>query len=180
MPSTAWLAWAAINSYRSFSATTVRLPPLLVLPGTQSWWETSGPFPAPGSFFTKSTILVWLWCWRHRPAAELADLREVLDADDAIDGQTTADEVANSKPDPEVFVTAMENASIDPRRALAIGDSVWDIRSARAAGIACVTVETGGFSQHELNEAGSARVYRDVNELLSQLFTSPIASLLKT
>jgi phosphoglycolate phosphatase-like HAD superfamily hydrolase len=74
----------------------------------------------------------------------------------------------------------MENASIDPRRALAIGDSVWDIRSARAAGIACVTVETGGFSQHELNEAGSARVYRDVNELLSQLFTSPIASLLKT
>jgi HAD superfamily hydrolase (TIGR01509 family) len=112
------------------------------------------------------------------PAAELAQLREVLDADDAIDEQTTADDVANSKPDPEVFVTAMQSASIDPRRALAIGDSVWDVRAARSAGIACITVETGGFSQHELNESGSARVYRDVSELLSQLFTSPIASLL--
>jgi HAD superfamily hydrolase (TIGR01509 family) len=114
------------------------------------------------------------------PAAELAELREVLDADDAIDEQTTADDVAKSKPDPEVFLTAMENGSIDPRRALAIGDSVWDIRAARSAGIACVTVETGGFSQHELSEAGSVRVYRDVSEILSQLFTSPIASLLAT
>ena len=112
------------------------------------------------------------------PAAELAELRKVLDADDAIDEQTSADDVAKSKPDPEVFVTAMENARIDPRRALAIGDSVWDIRAARSAGIACITVETGGFSQHELSEAGSVRVYRDVSELLSQLLTSPIASLL--
>jgi HAD superfamily hydrolase (TIGR01509 family) len=112
------------------------------------------------------------------PAEELAQLREVLKADDAIDQQTTADDVTHSKPDPEVFITAMENASIDPRRAIAIGDSVWDIRAARSAGIACITVETGGFSQHELSEEGSARVYRDVSELHSQLFTSPIASLL--
>ncbi len=114
------------------------------------------------------------------PAAELEELRKVLDADKAIDGQTTADEVSNAKPDPEVFLTAMKNASIDPRRALAVGDSVWDIRAARSAGIACITVETGGFSQHELNEAGAVRVYRDVEELLSQLLTSPIASLLTT
>jgi HAD superfamily hydrolase (TIGR01509 family) len=114
------------------------------------------------------------------PADELAELREVLGADDAIDGQTTADDVANSKPDPEVFVKAMESAAIDPRRAIAIGDSVWDVRAARSAGIACITVESGGFSQHELSEAGSARVYRDVSELLSQLFTSPVASLLAT
>jgi len=114
------------------------------------------------------------------PGDELGELRRVLHADDAIDAQTNADDVVNSKPDPEVFVTAMKNASIDPRRALAIGDSVWDRRAARSAGIACITVETGGFSQYELNEAGSARVYRDVSELLSQLFTSPIASLLTT
>ena len=112
------------------------------------------------------------------PDDELARLRKVLDADTAIDGQTSADEVTHSKPDPEVFLKAMESASIDPGRALAVGDSVWDIRAARAAGIACITVETGGFSQHELSEAGSIRVYRDVSELLSQLHTSPLASLL--
>ena len=112
------------------------------------------------------------------PDDELAHLRKVLDADPAIDGQTSADEVTHSKPDPEVFVKAMESGSIDPGRALAVGDSVWDIRAARSAGIACITVETGGFSQHELSEAGSIRVYRDVSELLSQLRTSPLASLL--
>ena len=74
----------------------------------------------------------------------------------------------------------MEQNSIDPQRALAVGDSVWDIRAARAAGVACITVETGGFSQHELSEAGSIRVYRDVAELLAQLFTSPVASLITT
>ncbi|MGI8750966.1 MAG: HAD family hydrolase [Acidimicrobiales bacterium] len=112
------------------------------------------------------------------PEDELAVLRKVLDADDAIDGQTTADQVESSKPDPEVFIVAMETSSIDPRRALAIGDSVWDIQAARGAGIGCITVESGGFSQHELSEAGSVRVYRDVAELLAQLQTSPLTALL--
>ncbi len=76
------------------------------------------------------------WSWpTSAPADELAVLREVLDAEDAIDGQTTADEVASSKPEPEVFTVALETSSSDPRQALAIGDSVWDIEAARAAGI---------------------------------------------
>lgn len=112
------------------------------------------------------------------PQDELQLLRKVLDADDALDGQTCADDVDRSKPDAEVFVTAMERAAIDPRRALAVGDSVWDVQAARAAGIGCVTVESGGFSQHELSEAGSLHVYRDVKEILDQLLTSPIAGLL--
>ena len=111
------------------------------------------------------------------PDDELQILRTMLDADDAIDGQTTADDVRRSKPDPEVFTTAMERFSIDPRRGIAVGDSVWDVEAARAAGIGCVTVEAGGFSQHELNEAGSRHVYRDVGELLDQLLTSPLAQL---
>jgi HAD superfamily hydrolase (TIGR01509 family) len=113
------------------------------------------------------------------PDDELAHLRQILDADAAIDGVTTADQVASSKPDPEVFITAMESSRIDPRRAVAVGDSIWDVKSARSAGIACVTVETGGFSRHELSEAGSLAVYRDVSELLSQLRTSPIALVMQ-
>jgi HAD superfamily hydrolase (TIGR01509 family) len=109
------------------------------------------------------------------PDDELAVLRKLLDADDAIDAQTTADDIERSKPDPEVFVTAMRAAGIDPQRAISIGDSVWDIQAARAAGIGCIAVESGGFSQHELSEAGAAAVYRDVDELRARLLTSPIA-----
>ncbi len=111
------------------------------------------------------------------PNDELETLRKALAADDVIDGQTSADDVRNSKPEPDVFITAMERFSIDPRRALAIGDSVWDVEAARTAGIGCVAVESGGFSRHELSEAGARQVSRDVGELLDQLLTSPIALL---
>jgi phosphoglycolate phosphatase-like HAD superfamily hydrolase len=57
-------------------------------------------------------------------------------------------------------------------------DSVWDVQAARAAGIACITVESGGFSRHELSEAGSPYVYRDIGEILDQLHTGPLAYLL--
>ena len=73
----------------------------------------------------------------------------------------------------------MKTASIDPAWAVAVGDSVWDVQAARAAGIGCIAVETGGFSEHELSEAGALHVYRDVKELLDQLHTSPTANLLR-
>jgi HAD superfamily hydrolase (TIGR01509 family) len=112
------------------------------------------------------------------PDDELAVLLDKLDAGDAIDAQTTADDIEESKPAPEVFLTAMKTASVDPEWAVAVGDSVWDVQAARAAGIGCVAVESGGFSEHELSEAGALHVYRDVKELLDQLRTSPIANLL--
>jgi HAD superfamily hydrolase (TIGR01509 family) len=111
------------------------------------------------------------------PDDEVQVARGLLGADDAIDGQTTADEVESSKPSPEVFVKAMEAFGVDPGRALAVGDSVWDVQAARAAGIGCVAVESGGFSQHELSEAGARAVYRDVKELLDQFLTSPLGLL---
>jgi HAD superfamily hydrolase (TIGR01509 family) len=111
---------------------------------------------------------------------ELQELLEKLAADDAIDGQTTADDIDEPKPDPEVFLKAMESCAIDPKRAIAVGDSVWDIKSARAAGIACIAVESGGYSQHELSEDGALHVYRDVEELFDQFYTSPLALLLQT
>ena len=102
---------------------------------------------------------------------------KTLNADDAIDGQTSADDVERSKPDPDIFVTAMKRFSIDPRRGLWVGDSVWDVKAARAAGIGCVAVESGGFSQHELSEAGVRHVYRDIGELIDQFNTGPLAQL---
>jgi HAD superfamily hydrolase (TIGR01509 family) len=111
------------------------------------------------------------------PADLLEQHLEIAGVTDLIDGVVTADDVDAAKPDPAVFLVAMEKASIDPRRAVAIGDSVWDVRSARAAGIACIGLETGGFSRHELSEDGAIAVYRDPSELAAQLHTSPVGLL---
>jgi phosphoglycolate phosphatase-like HAD superfamily hydrolase len=112
-------------------------------------------------------------------AGELETLLDKLGADDVIDAKTTDDDVKNPKPAPDVFERAMASGSIDPKRALAVGDSIWDVKSARAAGIGCVAVESGGYSEHELAEAGALHVYRDVQEILDQFHTSPLAALLR-
>lgn len=111
------------------------------------------------------------------PADELDQLRAVLAIDAYLDSVTTADDVQASKPAPDVFVVAMEAGALDPARTLALGDSVWDVEAAQAAGIGCVAVESGGFSRHELNEAGALHVYTDVAEILSQFHTSPLGLL---
>lgn len=113
------------------------------------------------------------------PEDELEVLLEMLDVGEALTAQTTADDIANTKPAPEIFIKAMERGSIDPERALAVGDSTWDIQAARAAGIGCMAVETGGFSRHELSEAGALTVYQDVQELVDQFWTSPLAMLVR-
>ena len=109
------------------------------------------------------------------PADELAAMRRLLDADDAIDAATTADDVGSSKPAPDVFLAAIEASGIDPERALVVGDSIWDVQAARAAGLGCIGVETGGFSRHELSEEGAIEVYRDVAELLARVRTGPLS-----
>jgi len=112
------------------------------------------------------------------PADEVDRLLEVLDIADDLDVVTTADDVSMSKPDPEVFETAMRMAGMETARTIAVGDSVWDVRAATAAGIGCLAVESGGFSRHELAEAGALQVYRDVEQIADQLFTTPIALLM--
>jgi HAD superfamily hydrolase (TIGR01509 family) len=113
------------------------------------------------------------------PAEELAVAQKVLDAEDAIDARSSAGDVERAKPAPDVFRRAMEKAAVDPGRALAVGDSVWDVQAARAAGIGCVAVESGGFSRHELSEAGALHVYRDVKELHDQFHTSALGALVR-
>ncbi len=113
------------------------------------------------------------------PADELDELRGLLDVEDCLDAATNADDAEHSKPAPDIFLAAMERGRIDPARALVVGDSIWDIQAARTAGVGCIAVETGGFSQHELSEEGARQVYRDVQELLAQFLTSPLAWLLR-
>jgi len=101
-----------------------------------------------------------------------------LDADD-LDGITTAGDVEQAKPDPEVFTVALEQAGGTPDRALVVGDTGWDVEAARGAGLATVAVRSGGWSQEELVQAGAVEVHGDVGAILDRLGTSAIGDLLR-
>ena len=56
-------------------------------------------------------------------------------------------------------------ASCDAK-AIAVGDSVWDLLAARRARALGVGLLTGGYGQEELERAGAYRVYEDPADLL--------------
>jgi phosphoglycolate phosphatase-like HAD superfamily hydrolase len=112
-----------------------------------------------------------------RPFDRCADLIRAIH--DAIDGYVSAGDVEDAKPEPDVFVSAMEKAGADPSSAIAVGDTVWDIEAAADAGLKCVCVLTGGIGRLELEEAGAVAVYRDVADLLEHLDESPLAPIIR-
>ena len=92
---------------------------------------------------------------------------ELLDADDLADFTTTADDVAESKPDPALVQTVLDG--VGTSAACMIGDSTWDVHAATDAGIPTIGLCTGGYGHQELITAGAICVYDDLVHLTSDL-----------
>jgi HAD superfamily hydrolase (TIGR01509 family) len=100
---------------------------------------------------------------------------DLLDARDTVDGWTTSGDVEATKPEPDLVRAALEKAGGEPGEAVMIGDTPWDVRAARQAGVDTVGVLTGGFAIEELRESGAVAVYETVGELCSRLDETPLA-----
>ncbi|MCU1442931.1 MAG: family hydrolase [Cryobacterium sp.] len=111
------------------------------------------------------------------PADELERLLLALDCDDAISAVTSAEDVEQAKPEPDVIHSALRKAHVPADRAVMVGDAVWDITAAARAGVQCVAVQAGGTGRAELTEAGAIAVYDDVASLLDGVDSSPLARL---
>jgi HAD superfamily hydrolase (TIGR01509 family) len=85
----------------------------------------------------------------------------------------TADDVAGSKPDPDLVAVAVARLGLHPGEAVLIGDTRYDIEAARRAGVAAIALRCGGSSDDEL--AGALAVYDDPADLLARLDESPLA-----
>ena len=92
-----------------------------------------------------------------------------------LDGVTTADDAARSKPCPDLFEAALAATGATPDRAIAIGDSPWDALSARRAGLRTLGLLSGGFAEEDLLSAGCVALYRDPADLLVRYAESPLA-----
>ncbi len=89
---------------------------------------------------------------------------DLLDARELVNDWTTSADVERTKPHPDLVLAALEKAGgEDP--AVMVGDSVWDVKAARAAEVPTLAVLTGGFAEAELREAGAAQVVESIDEL---------------
>jgi HAD superfamily hydrolase (TIGR01549 family) len=104
------------------------------------------------------------------PADYLEQYLELLGASDLRDWATTSDDVAATKPAPDLIEVALDIAGT--RQAVLVGDATHDVRAAARAGIPTVCVLTGGYGAAELREAGALEVLPtpgDVSERLAEL-----------
>ncbi len=81
---------------------------------------------------------------------------------------TSADEVKNGKPNPDLFLLSAQKMNIDPKNCLVIEDSVLGIKAAKLANMLAIGV-TNTFDEKSLADAGADRIVIRVDELFQLL-----------
>ena len=97
---------------------------------------------------------------------------DLLEARDIVDGWTTSADVDATKPDPDLITSAATKAGADS--AVLIGDSTWDVKAAKNAGVETIALLTGGFSEPELLDAGAVAVFDSIAALRAKLDDTPL------
>jgi beta-phosphoglucomutase-like phosphatase (HAD superfamily) len=65
----------------------------------------------------------------------------------------TAEDEAQGKPDPAVYLSAARRLGVSAERCLAVEDSINGVRAAKEAGMVCIAVPAGGASDDGFEEA---------------------------
>ena len=105
---------------------------------------------------------------------EVEHYLELLDARDITDDWTSSADVEETKPAPDLVQSALDKVGADPKEAVMIGDTNWDVEAARKAGVPTVAVMTGGFSEDELQESGAVAVFDSIVALRKGLSETPL------
>jgi HAD superfamily hydrolase (TIGR01509 family) len=106
-------------------------------------------------------------------ADELGDLLDATGARALFSAATTSDDVARSKPDPDIVEEAVRRSGLDADELVMVGDTPYDIEAARRAGVRIIAVRCGGWDDAGLK--GAAAIYDGPADLLARYETSILA-----
>jgi len=97
---------------------------------------------------------------------------DLLDAREVTDAWTTSADVEATKPEPDLVLAALEKSGDD--MGVLVGDSTWDCEASARAGIPCIAILTGGFSEQELRDAGAAAVFDSLQSFCEGIGGTPL------
>lgn len=108
--------------------------------------------------------------------SDLEHYLDLLDASGLVAETTSADDVARTKPAPDIFSKALSKLEdTEAEEVLVVGDTPYDIEAAAKCGIRTVALRSGKFSDEALKKAGALCLYDDVAALLADYDGSPLA-----
>jgi 2-phosphoglycolate phosphatase len=79
------------------------------------------------------------------------------------------EDVERHKPHPECLLLSAKNLQVAPERCTYVGDSIVDIRAARAANMRAIAVSTGTASASSLEKEKPDALLENIKELLEQM-----------
>jgi len=94
---------------------------------------------------------------------------EMLGIDVARTAIITRDDVQFAKPEPDLFLAAVDRLGVSSPGVSVVGDSVWDMLAATRARFLGIGLLSGGYGREELERSGAYRVFADPADLLRHL-----------
>jgi phosphoglycolate phosphatase-like HAD superfamily hydrolase len=88
---------------------------------------------------------------------ELSRLLRIAGVDDLVHRRTSGDDVAASKPDPDVLDAALTELDMGPEAAIMVGDTPYDVEASGRAHVAAIAFRCGGWNDGDL--AGTIAIY---------------------
>ena len=106
---------------------------------------------------------------------ELKVYKKIVNIEDLVEEEASADDAEKSKPHPDIFKAALEElGDVEPSEAIVIGDTPYDAEAAGKIKLRTIGVLCGGFPEEELRAAGCTAIYEDPSDLLAQYDESAI------
>jgi HAD superfamily hydrolase (TIGR01509 family) len=107
---------------------------------------------------------------------ELGVYKDLANISDLVEEETSKDDVAKSKPHPDIFAAALARlGDVDASRAVVVGDTPYDAEAAGKLNLKTVGVLCGGFPEAELRGAGCVAIFRDPADLLARYEQTPLS-----
>lgn len=107
---------------------------------------------------------------------ELEAYKKIANIGDLIEEQTSTDDAEHSKPEPDIFLAALEKLKIvKANEAVIIGDTCYDAEAAVKAKIRVVGVLSGGWTESELLKTGCVEIYKDAADISKNYKTSRLS-----
>jgi HAD superfamily hydrolase (TIGR01509 family) len=99
---------------------------------------------------------------------ELETYKRIANISDLIAEETSSNDAASSKPDPDIFEAALRKLNKPPSEVMVVGDTPYDAEAAVKAGMRCIGLRCGGWAEVDLRRGGCSEVYSDPADLLAQ------------
>ena len=107
---------------------------------------------------------------------EIKVYKQLARIEDLLTGETSSEDVAQSKPHPDIFAAALKQMGNPPAEdAIVVGDTPYDAQAAGKIQLRTIGVLCGGWREEVLRQAGCVAIYRDPADLLAHYDTSPLA-----